>query len=123
MNRMVSETSHCTGLTLNLCISYGSRGEIVQAAKSLADDAVVGKLHPSQIDEKEFSNRLLTNHCGDPDVLIRTSGEVRLSNCLLFQLAYSELFFVNKPWPAIEKEDLLQILRTYAKGRSRRFGK
>ena len=120
---MSSETQHCTGLVMNICMSYGSRSEILNAARSLAIDVAAGRISPTRVDETEFQKRLLTNHCSDPDVLIRTSGEVRISNFLLWQMAYSEMFFVDKPWPALEKEDLLQVIRTYAKGRIRRFGK
>lgn len=108
---------------MNICLSYGSRGEIMNAVRSLAADAACGNLRPDQIDEDEFQKHLLTAHCGDPDVLIRTSGEVRISNYLLWQLAYSEMFFLDKPWPAVEKEDLLNVIRTYAQGRIRRYGK
>jgi undecaprenyl diphosphate synthase len=120
---MVDETQKCTGLTMNICMSYGSRGEIVNASRSLAVDAARGALDAERIDENEFEKRLLTSHCGDPDVLLRTSGEIRISNFLLWQLAYTEMFFVDKPWPAVEKDDLLEVIRTYAKGRIRRFGK
>jgi undecaprenyl diphosphate synthase len=121
--RMVEETEKCNGLTMNICISYGSRGEIVAATRSIVAGVVRGELDASHIDEMEFEKRLLTSHCGDPDVLIRTSGEIRISNFLLWQLAYTEMFFVDKPWPAMEKEDLLNVIRTFAKGRKRRFGK
>jgi undecaprenyl diphosphate synthase len=104
-------------------MSYGSRGEILNAARALAHDAVCGTLNAAKISEQDLEKRLLSHHCGDIDVLIRTSGEIRISNFMLWQLAYSELFFVPKPWPAIEKEDLLQVIRTYANGRRRRFGK
>jgi undecaprenyl diphosphate synthase len=108
---------------MNICMSYGSRGEIVAAARSLASDSVDGVLDVKDVDETEFEKRLLTYHCGDPDVLVQTSGEFRMSNFLLWQLAYTEMFFLSKPWPAVEKEDLLEVIRTYAKGRIRRFGK
>lgn len=108
---------------MNICMSYGSRGEILNAAKSLAADAAAGVIPSDRIDESEFEKRLLTSHCGDPDVLIRTSGEIRISNYLLWQLAYSEMFFIDKPWPSVEKQDLLNVIQTYAKGRIRRFGK
>lgn len=120
---MVDETQHCCGLTMNICMSYGSRSELVAASRSLVTDILRGELSVESIDENEFGKRLLTYHCGDPDVLIRTSGEVRISNFLLWQLAYTEFFFIEKPWPAVEKEDLIQIIRTFARGRSRRFGK
>mmetsp|Transcript_20424 Transcript_20424/g.41934 ORF Transcript_20424/g.41934 Transcript_20424/m.41934 type:complete len:225 (-) Transcript_20424:74-748(-) len=124
IKRMVEETQHCDGMIMNICLSYGSRGEIVGATKSVVEDVLQNKLDPSTIDENAIEQRLLTHNCGgDPDVLIRTSGEVRISNFLLWQLAYTECFFVDKPWPAVEKSDLLNVIRTYAKGRNRRFGK
>ena len=103
-------------------MSYGSRGEIVNACKSIAAEVQSGRLTVDDINEHTISSSLLTHHCEDPDVVIRTSGECRLSNFLLWQLAYSELFFVNKRWPAIEKEDLLSVIRTYALCRRRRYG-
>jgi undecaprenyl diphosphate synthase len=123
VRRMVEDTKHCNGLIMNICLSYGSRSEIAATSRSLAVDAVEQKLDPRDIDETMFGDRLLTHGCGDPDVLIRTSGEVRLSNFLLWQLAYTELFFIEKPWPAVEKKDLLDVIQSFAHGRSRRFGK
>jgi len=124
VNRMVKETQHCDGMIMNICLSYGSRDEIVGATKSVVDDVLQKKLDPKTIDENTIAERLLTYHCGrDPDVLIRTSGEIRISNFLLWQLAYTEFFFVDKPWPTIEKDDLLTVIRAYAKSRNRRYGK
>ena len=124
VKRMVNETKHCNGMIMNICLSYGSRNEIVGATKEVVDDVLRGTLDRNDIDDKIIGERLLTSKFGgDPDVLIRTSGEFRLSNFLLWQLAYSEFFFVDKPWPAIEKNDLLEVIRTYAQGRNRRFGK
>jgi undecaprenyl diphosphate synthase len=124
VKRMVEETQHCDAMIMNICLSYGSRGEMVAATKSVVKDVLHNNLDPSAIDEDTLHRRLLTyTSGGDPDVLIRTSGEVRISNFLLWQLAYTELFFVDKPWPAMEKEDLLHVIRTYANGRDRRFGK
>jgi undecaprenyl diphosphate synthase len=121
---MQEETKHCKdGLTMNICLSYGSRGEIVNACKALARNARDGVIHPDSISERDFCNELLTRHCTDPDIVIRTSGEYRLSNFLLWQLAYAEMFFIPKQWPELEKSDLLQVIRTYANGRQRRFGK
>ena len=120
---MVDDTQHCNGLQMNICMSYGSRAELVDVSRSIAGDIFEGKLEMESIDEGEFAKRLLTHHCGDPDVLIRTSGELRMSNFLLWQLAYTEMFFVKKPWPAMEKEDLLDVIQAFAKGRKRRFGK
>jgi undecaprenyl diphosphate synthase len=104
-------------------MSYGSRGEIVAAARSLAEDVYLGDLKIDSIDEDTFQQKLLTSHSGDPDVLIRTSGEIRISNFLLWQLAYCEMFFLDKPWPAVEKKDLIEIIQAYAGGRIRRYGK
>lgn len=128
MKRMVDETKNCDGMIMNICLSYGGRDEIVLATKSVVDDVLNGKLQPDRIDETAINQRLLTGkgcNCsyGDPDILIRTSGEVRISNFLLWQLAYTELFFVHKPWPAIEKTDLIKIIRLYVDGRNRRYGK
>ena len=120
---MVNETQHCDGMIMNICLSYGSRGEIVGATKSVIEDVLQERLDPKKIDEKTIEERLLTySRGGDPDVLIRTSGEVRISNFLLWQLAYTEFFFIDKPWPAIEKIDLLDVIQSYAKSRNRRYG-
>ncbi|KAG7344242.1 undecaprenyl diphosphate synthase [Nitzschia inconspicua] len=122
--RMEEETRHCKSMIMNICLSYGSREEIVGATKSIVRCVVNQSLHLDSIDENTIHRHLLTHTSGgDPDVLIRTSGEVRVSNFLLWQLAYTELFFIPKPWPAVEKEDLLQVIRTYANGRHRRYGR
>mmetsp|Transcript_28089 Transcript_28089/g.76207 ORF Transcript_28089/g.76207 Transcript_28089/m.76207 type:complete len:522 (+) Transcript_28089:141-1706(+) len=124
MKQMVNETQHCNGMIMNICMSYGSRGEIVGATKMVVEDVLQEKIAPDAIDENTVGERLLTHNCGgDPDVMIRTSGELRISNFLLWQLAYTEFFFVDKPWPAIEKNDLMNVIRNYAKGRSRRYGR
>eukprot|EP00934_Nitzschia_sp_Nitz4_P002016 Nitzschia sp. Nitz4//scaffold31_size150131//143291//144700//NITZ4_002855-RA/size150131-augustus-gene-0.10-mRNA-1//1//CDS//3329547740//2016//frame0 len=123
LRHLEQETVHCTGLAMNICLSYGGRGEIVNAAQSIVRQVTTGRLDVHEVDEEEFSKHLLTSHCGDPDVLLRTSGEMRLSNFLLWQLAYSEMFFINKPWPALVKEDFLEIIRKYSGGRIRRYGK
>merc|ERR1712238_564850 len=94
IQRMVEETKHCDKFTLNICLSYGSRGEIVNACKAISSD-----------------------------VIIRTSGEYRLSNFLLWQSAYSEFFFLEKQWPELKKEDLLHVIKEFGRGRKRRFGK
>jgi undecaprenyl diphosphate synthase len=108
---------------MNICLSYGSRGEIINACQHIATDVFNGDLNVHQIDDHELSSRLLTTHCPDPDIVIRTSGEYRLSNFLLWQLAYAEMFFLAKTWPEMEKEDLVNVIRDYAHGRDRRFGK
>ncbi len=107
-------------LLLNVCLSYGGRGELVQACRILASQCASKQMEVSDITEETFARALLTD---EPDLLIRTSGEMRLSNFLLWQLAYAELFFVDKRWPELEMEDFLDILQQYAQGRHRRFGK
>ena len=124
IDRMVYETRHCDKFTMNICLSYGGRGEIANACKSIARDVQCGTIDANQVDESEVHKRMLTEHCScDPDIIIRTSGEERLSNFLLWQAAYSELFFLKKLWPELQKEDLLRVIRTFAQGRSRRYGK
>eukprot|EP01082_Thalassiosira_pseudonana_P007535 g6801.t1 g6801 contig23:1241444-1242805(+) len=123
IGRMVSQTEHCTNFTMNICLSYGARGEIVNACKSIAMEVKSGQLDVNAIGEKELQQKMLTEHCRDPDVIIRTSGEERLSNFLLWQAAYSEFFFLKKQWPELQKEDLLEVIRTFAQGRKRRYGK
>ena len=124
VKRMVEDTKHCDGMIMNICLSYGSRDEIVMATKSVVEDVLKKKVDPNSIDDSTISQKLLTYNCGgDPDILIRTSGEMRISNFLLWQLAYTELFFIDKPWPAIEKADLIQVIRAYVDGRNRRYGK
>jgi undecaprenyl diphosphate synthase len=126
INDLVAESALLAtpeSLTLNVCLSYGSRGEMVQACKSIARECMVGTLQPDNLTEDSISERLMTAHSPDPDVLIRTSGEERISNFLLWQLAYTEFFFLEKDWPELEKEDFLKVIRAFAKGRQRRFGK
>ena len=172
---MVHETKDNTKLYLNICLSYGSRGEITNACQSIVDDMIQnGTIKPSsfsspstslsssnynkknkptsiQITESMLSNKMLTSQiqiqlekeyndktqpqcvssksstttipCPDPDILIRTSGEYRISNFLLWQCAYSELFFIDKNWPEMTKKDLVKIIREYVVERKRRFGK
>jgi undecaprenyl diphosphate synthase len=108
-------------LNLTLAISYGGRDEIVAAARSLASDAAAGKIDPKSIDAASFTGRLFTADLPDPDVVIRTSGEKRLSNFLLWQSAYSELVFVDKFWPDFGKADLEDALHEF-KRRERRYG-
>jgi len=123
LKQLEDDTRHCKGsLYLNVCLSYGSRGEIVKACQSLAMDCRKGTLEPGNITEDLVESRLLTSRSPAPDILLRTSGELRLSNFLLWQCAYSELFFLSKHWPDLEKEDFLEVLKTFAHGRKRRFG-
>lgn len=108
-------------LYLQIALSYGARDEIVEAARRLAAAAQSGKLDPAQIDESAFSRALMTDGVPDPDLIIRTSGERRLSNFLLWQSAYAELLFVDKLWPDFGKDDLESAIRDYH-GRERRYG-
>ena len=108
-------------MTLVLALSYGSREEIVAAARSLAEDAVAGKISPDAIDNELFASRLQTAGIPDPDLLIRTSGEMRVSNFLLWQISYSELIIVKKFWPEFRQRDLFESVEEY-KRRHRRFG-
>jgi undecaprenyl diphosphate synthase len=114
-------TAHNDTLTLNLFISYGSRHEIVRAMQDLAEDVAAGRLRPEQISEAEVSARLLTRGMPDPDLLIRTSGEQRISNFLLWQLAYTELFISQVLWPDFGRTQLFEALLDYQR-RERRFG-
>lgn len=110
-----------TGLQFQIAINYGSRDEIVRAVRHVAADSVDGKLSPDQITETVFSGYLDTRDVPDPDLLIRTSGEQRLSNYLLWQLAYTEFYFTEVPWPAFTKEDLWKAIEKY-NARERRYG-
>lgn len=107
---------------LNLAIAYSGREEIVRAIKEIAAKVKAGKMDIDQIDEKTFSGYLYTKEFPDPDLILRTSGEVRVSNFLLWQLAYSELYFVDVYWPGFRKIDFLRAIRSYQQ-RARRFGK
>ena len=110
-----------TGMVLNLALSYGGRREIVDAARALATAVAAGTLRPEQIDEASFARHLYRPELPEPDFLIRTSGEQRISNFLLWQLAYTELYFTDVLWPDFSEEDLLLALREF-QSRERRFG-
>jgi undecaprenyl diphosphate synthase len=114
----LKRTAHCTAMTVNLALNYSGRGEILHAARSLVRDG----MKPEQISEEDFSQRLYTAGQPDPDLLIRTSGELRISNYLLFQCAYSELYFTDELWPDFSPQSLYRALANYA-ARQRRFGK
>ena len=109
-------------LVLNLFISYGARDEIVRAARALARDAAAGRLDPDSITEEMVSARLYTADCPDPDLLIRTSGEQRISNFLLWQLAYSELFITDVLWPDFTRAELFAAIAEFQR-RDRRYGR
>ena len=110
-----------TGLRLNIAINYGGRAELTRAARMLAEDVKAGRLDPSAIDEETFEQRLYTAGQPDVDLLIRTSGEMRLSNFLLWQCAYAEFIFPEKLWPDFAVADYDRALQEFA-GRARRFG-
>jgi undecaprenyl diphosphate synthase len=122
VDRVMSQTAHNTKLTLNLFISYGSRAEMVRAARRIADEVAAGTLKPEQVDEAAFAERLYTADCPDPDLLIRTSGEQRISNFLLWQLAYTELFISPVLWPDFDRATLYEAILDY-QSRDRRFGR
>jgi len=122
VNRVVTETAHNDTLRLNLFISYGGRAELVRAARLLARDAVAGRLNPDDIDEAEIRQRLFTADTPDPDLLIRTSGEQRLSNFLLWQVAYAELYISPVLWPDFGRRELYEAILDF-QSRERRFGR
>ena len=107
---------------LNVALAYGGREEIIQAIQHMASDIKKGKFKVKNITQKTVSSYLYTRGLPDPDLILRTSGEERISNFLLWQLAYSELYFTDVYWPALQKRDFLQAIRTY-QHRKRRFGK
>lgn len=120
--RVVAQTAHGTKLRFNLFVSYGARAEIVRAARSLAAEAAAGRLDPATIDDAAFESRLFTAGCPDPDLLIRTSGEQRLSNFLLWQLAYTELYISPLLWPDFGIAEFYGAVLDYQQ-RDRRFGR
>lgn len=119
---VVSVTSGNQGMILNLALSYGGRAEIVMAARKLARRCLDGEMTPEQIDEDIFSQSLWTAGLPDPDLIIRTSGEMRLSNFLLFQAAYAELYVTPVLWPDFDKNEFMKALAEY-ESRDRRFGR
>lgn len=122
LEKCMSDTSHCTGLILCLALSYSSRWEIVEACRKLAQKAVDGDIRPEDINDDMMSAALATHDMPDPDLLIRTAGDERISNFLLWQIAYSELYFTDKFWPDFTKEDFCAAIVDY-QNRERRFGK
>ena len=120
--RTMDATAAHTGLVLNLALSYGGRTEIIGAVRELAREARDGRLDPDAIDERAFAQRLYHPELGDPDLLIRTSGEMRVSNFLLWQIAYTEIYVTPVLWPDFRRRELYAALLDYQK-RERRFGK
>jgi undecaprenyl diphosphate synthase len=122
VERVERETADGTKLSLNLCISYSSRAELARAARLLAEDVLKGTKRLEDIDEEAVREHLYTAPWSDPDLLIRTSGELRLSNFLLWQLAYTELYMTPVLWPDVTRRDLFQAILDYQR-RERRFGR
>ena len=122
LRKCMQDTGHCTGLVLCLALSYSSRWEIVEACRRLAREAAEGRISPEQIDDVMLSDRLATAGVPDPDLLIRTGGDLRVSNYLLWQIAYSELYFTSKYWPDFTKEDFVEAIADF-QARERRYGK
>ncbi|MBU1006097.1 MAG: isoprenyl transferase [Candidatus Omnitrophica bacterium] len=122
MEKIERDTKDHKKLILNIALSYGSRQEILSAVKALSGEVKNGLISPDDIDEKVFSKHLYTKHCPDPDLLIRTSGEMRVSNFLLWQISYSEIYVTPKLWPDFGEKDLEKAIEEY-QHRERRFGK
>lgn len=122
LNEAIEETSQNSGLSLVIALSYSSRWEIKNAIQRIVEDTKNGKIKDQQIDDNLISSYLTTKNIPDPELLIRTSGEYRISNFLLWQIAYSELYFTEKFWPDFRREELFEAIIDYQK-RERRFGK
>ncbi len=118
----IENTSNNKRMTLTLALNYSSRWELTHAVKSISEDIVSGKMNAADIDETVINNKLSTAGIPDPELLIRTSGELRISNFLLWQIAYSELYFTDKYWPEFTKDEFCKAIIDYQK-RERRFGK
>lgn len=121
LSRCMDDTSHCTGLTLVLALSYSARWEITRAVKQIAQEVAAGRLTPDEINDDTVATHLTTAVIPDPDLLIRTGGDFRVSNFLLWQIAYSEIFVTETFWPDFGKEQFCQAIIDYQR-RERRFG-
>lgn len=121
VKKAMEKTKDNTGMVLNFALNYGSRAEMVDAIKQIAIDVKNQQISPDEINESTMDSYLLTKEYPDPDLLIRTSGELRLSNFMLWQLAYSELWFTDVLWPDFKHENFFEAIREY-QNRSRRFG-
>jgi undecaprenyl diphosphate synthase len=122
IERAEKDTVNNSALVLTVALSYGSRQEIVNAVRTLSQQVKKGTINPSEIDEETFSSCLYTKGCPDPDLLIRTSGEMRISNFLLWQISYAEMYVTEKLWPDFREADLEKAIEEYRK-RERRFGR
>lgn len=122
VDNAIELTKNNTKFNLNIALSYGSRDEIIKAIKKVINDVENNKINIDDIDEKKFSSYLYTHDLPDPDLLIRTSGEIRLSNFLLYQLAYTEFYFTDVFWPDFKEKEYYTAILEYQK-RNRRFGK
>ncbi len=122
MEYAIERTGGYTDYVLNMAIAYGGRQDITNAVRSIAQDAVDGRIDVADISEHMISRYISTNGIPDPDLLLRTSGEIRISNFLLWQMAYSELYFTDVYWPGFRRIDFLRAIRSYQQ-RGRRFGK
>jgi undecaprenyl diphosphate synthase len=121
LERITANTKHRNGLILNICFDYGSYYELTEAVKTIAEDVAQGRLSISEITPETIEEHLFTKDLPKLDLLIRTSGEIRLSNYLLWQAAYSELYFTQTPWPAFGKKELQKALEEFT-SRDRRYG-
>ena len=122
LEKAICQTANNSGLTLNLVLSYDGKSDILQAVQSIARDVAQGRVSADEIDAEAVAQRLYTGCLPDPDLLIRTSGEVRLSNFMLWQCAYTEFWFTDVLWPDFKREHLYEAIRSY-QNRERRFGK
>lgn len=122
LHEAISQTAQNTGLNLVMALSYSSRWEIIEATRNIANDVKFGKIQPESIDQNSYKKYLTTAAFPDPELMIRTSGEHRISNFLLFQLAYTELYFTETLWPDFRKENLYEAIINFQQ-RERRFGK
>lgn len=122
LNKCIENTAGNTGMCLTLALSYSSKWEITEAVKQIADKVKRGELSVDEITDKTIDSHMTTNYMPDPELLIRTGGEIRLSNYLLWQCAYSELYFCDTYWPDFKEEELCKAICDY-QGRERRFGK
>ena len=122
LQKAMDATRHNSGMLLNLALSYGGRREITRAVRKIAEKAVAGEIHTGDITEQLVAEHLYNAQTPDPDLLIRTSGEKRISNFLLWQIAYAEIFITDSLWPDFDREEFIHIIKAY-QSRERRFGK